>query len=355
MLTIKNKTHDLKLNNIHLYYEPTDILIFDIETTGFIVDKTKLYMIGCAYYEAGKWQIVQWFNNDGNSEQEIIERFFGLLRDYKYVLNYNGDGFDIPYLTNKATALGIASPFFDLESIDLYKQIKSLKRCLYLDNLKQKTIEGFLSINRLDKYSGADLIKVYRDYLKTGHENLKTLLIQHNYEDIEGLICCFSMLSYLKLKAGCLHVSKMSVIENKFILTIKLDYPLPRRITVGAGDIAVTAFQNEGSITIPILSCQLYFFFEDYREYYYLPAEDMAIHKSVARYVDKDYRERAKKENCYLKKEGHFISQLNEGIISGYKRSYNDKETYIELADSFLKDMDMVNAYARHVIKSAMQ
>ncbi|MDE5873841.1 MAG: elongation subunit of DNA-dependent DNA polymerase, partial [Lachnospiraceae bacterium] len=92
----------------------------------------------------------------------------------------------------------------------------------------------------------------------------------------------------------------------------------------------------------------------NYREYYYLPAEDMAVHKSVATYVDKDYRVQAKKENCYLRHTGHFISQINDGIMSGYRKDLKDKETFIELNDSFLQDMDMVNAYARHVISSVI-
>ena len=80
----------------------------------------------------------------------------------------------------------------------------------------------------------------------------------------------------------------------------------------------------------------------------------MAVHKSVASYVDKDYREPAKKENCYLRKRGYFISQIDEGILSGYKRTYAEKESFIELTDSFLQDLDLLHAYARHIIRLAL-
>ena len=103
-----------------------------------------------------------------------------------------------------------------------------------------------------------------------------------------------------------------------------------------------------------LTASHLKFFFDNYRDYYYLPAEDMAVHKSVASYVDKNYREPAKKETCYLRKKGYFISQIDDGILSGYKRDYEDKESFIELTDSFLQDLDLLHAYARHIIRLAL-
>ena len=41
-------------------------------------------------------------------------------------------------------------------------------------------------------------------------------------------------------------------------------------------------------------------------------------------------------------------------IMSGYKRNYKDKESYIELVDSFLQDIDLLNAYARHIIEKCI-
>ena len=79
----------------------------------------------------------------------------------------------------------------------------------------------------------------------------------------------------------------------------------------------------------------------------------MAVHKSVAGFVDAGYREKAKKETCYVRKEGYYISQVDDGIVSGYKKNYRDKESYIALVDSFLKDKGLITAYARHVVKKA--
>lgn len=350
MEIIVNRVHDNPLIVIEKYYNPNELVLFDIETTGFAAETTKLYLIGCCYFEKGCWFIKQWFNDDGESEALIIKDFMEFIDGYKYIFHYNGDGFDIPYIEKKLSSIKLDASFSKHESVDIYKQIRPFKEVFHLDNLKQKSIEKFLNINRLDKYSGGDLIKIYTDYLKHNSTSHKKLLIQHNYEDIEGLLYCCSIFAYSKLKAGCLLVRKMSVKKERLIFELELPNSVPRRITHSSNDIIITAYKNEGSISVPIIDEELKFFFDNYRDYYYLPAEDMAVHKDVATYVDKSFRMQARKDTCYIKHKGYYITQLDGKIIEGYKRSYNDKESFIELVDSFLQDIDLLNAYARYII-----
>ncbi len=335
------------------YYPPEDVVIFDIETTGFSAEHTMLYMIGCCHYTAGKWWITQWFNNDGTSEQEVLLCFLDFIRNYKLLLSYNGDGFDLPYLSKKITAYELESPFDRLESVDLYRLIRPLKKHLPLEDLKQKNLERFLDLNRLDKYSGGDLIKVYKKYTERADAKDRQLLIQHNYEDLEGLLYCFSLLAYMRLKAGCFTVKQMSLKDGRLLFHLALDYALPKRITLTVEEIMISAYREEATIQVPVFHGELKFFFEDYREYYYLPMEDMAVHKSVSSFVNSDYRERATRDNCYVKKTGYFINQLDAELADGYKKTSKDKSSYILLVDSFLQNPDLLNAYARYVVQKA--
>ena len=350
MEIIENKARQNEYINLQDYFVPDEIVLFDIETTGFAAETTKLYLIGCTYFKDNAWYIRQWFNNDGLSESEIIADFMNFINTFRYIMHYNGDGFDIPYIQKKLKLQKSEYNFDKIESIDMYKQIKSFKEIFHVDNLKQKSVEKYLCINRLDKYTGGDLIKVYDDFLNSNISANKQLLLQHNYEDLEGLLYITSLLGLCRFKSGCFTVSKMSVRQERLLFSLKLDYSLPKRITLGNKSIIVTGFKKEATINIPIITDTLKFFFDDYKEYYYLPAEDMAIHKSVATYVDKNYREQAKKTNCYTKRTGHFITQLDGSIVTGYKKSYEEKESYIELVDSFLQDQDILNTYARHII-----
>ena len=54
-------------------------LFFDIETTGFSRDNTILYLIGCGYFAEEGFQFIQWFNDDGTSEEEILLAFQNIL------------------------------------------------------------------------------------------------------------------------------------------------------------------------------------------------------------------------------------------------------------------------------------
>lgn len=354
MLVYTHDVHQNPLLKIDEYYNPHDVLIFDIETTGFSADTTKLYLIGCGFYTNGKWVVRQWLNNDGTSEKELLLSFIDFVKQYKYILHYNGDGFDIPYIEKKLKKYQMTFAFNAMESIDLYKLIRPYKDILHLDNLKQKTLEGLININRLDKYSGGDLIKIYNSYIESDDKNYEKLLIQHNYEDIEGLMYCFSLMSYKLLEAGNFSVKKMSVQGDYLCFSLELKAPIPVRISLGNENIIVTAYNSEATIKAKIIEDELKFFFENYSDYYYLPTEDIAVHKSVAAYVDRNYRTQAKRSNCYTKRHGYFISQIDSGIIKGYKINYDDKESYIELADSFLQDMELINKYTKHIISKML-
>ena len=82
-------------------YSDEEILYFDIETTGLSAINSVLYLIGVAFYEEDSWQFVQWFADECDDEAKIIDAFFEILDNKKYLIHYNGNGFDIPYIKKK--------------------------------------------------------------------------------------------------------------------------------------------------------------------------------------------------------------------------------------------------------------
>ena len=61
----------------------------------------------------------------------------------------------------------------------------------------------------------------------------------------------------------------------------------------------------------------------------------MAIHKSVAQFVDKEHRTKAKKDNCYTKKTGVFAREFSEIFKPAFKEESNSKEFYFEINDFY--------------------
>ena len=66
--------------------------------------------------------------------------------------------------------------------------------------MKQKSIEAFLGVSREDKFSGGQLIQVYRDYLATRESFMYDLLILHNEDDMKGMPSILPILNYADMK-----------------------------------------------------------------------------------------------------------------------------------------------------------
>ncbi|BCN30493.1 ribonuclease H-like domain-containing protein [Anaeromicropila herbilytica] len=354
MLVIEDKI-DVTLDYHFNGYNLNDTIFFDIETTGFSPETTALYLIGCLYYREDHWNLIQWFANDYTSEKEILISFFAFLKDFKILVHYNGTGFDIPYLLKKCRFHQLDYSFDQIDQIDIYKKINPYKKTFRIPNLKQKTIEQFLDISREDTYSGGELIDVYRNYLlglRTNSENsneLKVLLLLHNKEDLIGMLKVSKILCYPDLFEKDFEITKTNLEEEFLQIQILFGNSLPKRISFGNDILYLNAFGNHATIKINLYKNELKFFYDNYKDYFYLPKEDTAIHKSVAFYVDKDFRTRAKAANCYSKKTGCFVPQYKDIITPYFKIDYLDKVKYIETTEEFLNNYEDIKKYVSHL------
>ena len=346
-------------------YKEIDIeksLFFDIETTGFSTNTTKLYMIGCLYTnkETETFHTIQWFLDDYRDESSLILAFIEFSKSYNTLIHYNGQGFDIPYMEDKCKKFNILFNFAHFKHIDLYKKATHIKNIFKTENLKQKTMEKFFDLTREDIFTGGDLISIYSEYMETKNEQAMNFLSLHNFEDIKGMLTLMDILSYsyifeekydLKTLAIEDYSSRDQLPRKDVIIELKLNTPVPKRISFGVNEYYMTAFHNKLKLKIKVYTDELKFFYPNYKDYYYLPEEDMSIHKSVAFYVDKNFRVKAKAANCYSKKTGQFLPQYSEVIKPYFKKEYNDKQTYFEMTDEFLGDGESVLNYVKHVLK----
>lgn len=385
MITIEKKlsTSSVYSFNNQIPYE--DMVFFDIETTGFSPNNTILYLIGCAYYKEHSWHLIQWFADDNTSEKKILHSFFDFIKDYKVLIHFNGEGFDIPYIQKKCAKIGLDYTFDDIESYDIYKKLLPYKKLFKLDNFKQKTIEQFLHIQRNDTFSGGELIQVYANFLgmkkleqlkSRNHEvspikNLEariqssnsgatntsdsSVLLQqlllHNEEDVQGMLPLTQILAYRDLFNNSYQNLSTSIEKNQLIIHFSLTSALPQGVSYGTDSLYFSAYGNQAILKIELYQNELKFFYDNYKDYYYLPKEDTAIHKSVAFYVDKNFRTRAKAANCYSKKTGRFVPQYEELYTPHFKIDYHDKFSYVEVTDEFLQDLNKLYSYVGHILK----
>lgn len=341
-----------------------DILYFDIETTGFSPDNTILYMIGAAFYSCSdrKNKSIQWFCWNTDEEKEILDDFVRFAGNFKSLIHYNGLGFDIPYIIKKCNYYGITHAFDTMNHIDLYKILQPYKKLLNLKDYKQKTVETFLGTTRDDTFSGGQLINVFYEYVKIHKLNLvkeietleeqqllQTLLL-HNFDDIKGLLSISKIINYSDLFVEDFILEDCQIDQNVLKLNFTTLCTIPKTIEASNEFFYLNIHKNKIFAEIKIVKEELKFFHTDYKDYYYLPVEDCAIHKSLATFVDKNHRQKAKASNCYTRKKGDFIFVYSAYVTPFFKRAYKDDLTFIELSKDFSKDEKSVVKYVKHLL-----
>lgn len=333
-----------------------DLLFFDIETTGFSGETSRLYLIGCTYHDGFGWKLIQWFADTRESEPRLLECFFNFMARFKILVHFNGDGFDIPYLRSCCRRLGLDYDFEGIASVDIYKRTKPLRKLLGLESIKQKSIEQFLGVSREDQYSGGQLISVYRDYLATKDPGLYELLILHNEDDLKGMPSILPILSYGDMLQAPFTLDSQQLYSTDsgpgpFLnLSWKSPYSIPVPLEYDSPPVSLELHQNVLTCNIALYQGQLKYFYPNYKDYYYLPYEDTAIHKSVGEYVDKNARQKATARTCYTKRDGLYLPRLGSPWVPPLREDYKSALDYAEYSPDLLLEPGMADAYARLIL-----
>jgi len=99
---------------------------------------------------------------DEDNEKGMIEDVFNLIKDYPLLITYNGDGFDLPYLYNRAEKLGI-----DKNTNPLYmmRDSATLKKGVHLDLYRTLSNRAFQIYAFGQKYTDFSLNSVSKGLL----------------------------------------------------------------------------------------------------------------------------------------------------------------------------------------------
>lgn len=334
-------------------------IFFDIETTGFSPARTTLYMIGCATRKDDLLCLDQFFAESKADEVTVLTSFLEFLAGYDTIITFNGIGFDIPYLKAKCNSYGLQEPFSSYNYLDIYKEVSRLKHLFGLPSLKQKSIEDFLGIDRIDSYSGGELIEVYKEYTKHPSKEALALLRQHNYEDVLYMPKLLPVLSYHKIAEGVISLSSLEANEytaydgtpqKELIFTLELSTPVPKPVSLRYDSCYLTVGGSTARLCIQLVDDRLRFFYDNPKDYYYLPKEDCAIHKSIAGSVDKEYRKQANASTCYTWKHALFLPQYEDIVTPVFHIQPKDKLHYFELSEYFIASPEIQTRYVKHLI-----
>ena len=117
---------------------------------------------------------------DEDNEKGMIEDVFNLIKDYPLLITYNGDGFDLPYMYNRAYKLGIdknANPLYMMRDsatlkegvhLDLYRTLSNRAFQIYAFGQKytdfslNSVSKGLLNEQKLDYGVEIDKMTLYQ-------------------------------------------------------------------------------------------------------------------------------------------------------------------------------------------------
>ncbi len=432
-----------------------NILAVDIETTGLSSARDRIYLIGCGYWEDGCWKLIQWFDDHGDGEADILTSFLLFSKKFTTLMHYNGRQFDLPFLARRIVWNGLqgipgAEDFpAAMKSLDLYRYLKPYQKLLALPDLKQQTVERFLDTGRTENRSGGELVKVYLSYtgasaptktevsrerdlasestkridaaminrllqeqarknaqqaalqrsgdsalaedtvsssdpvspvggctslfdadpsVPADRSRMRTMLLSHNSADVAGLVAMTDILMWKDLFQADLSVYRAQANtyhdadgepQQELIMYARAEN-VPEDIHVPAGtaslDGCYCAFSgNKVVLKVPIFSGKLHYYYANYKDYYYLPELDQAIHKSIASYVDPKHREQARADNCYTGKVGSFLPEWTKLHAPVFLEHYRDKTAWFEFKPEMKKDKAFFTGYATYVYRHILE
>ncbi len=163
-------------------------VVFDIETTGLYFNSSRVICSGFCDVVTG--EVTQIFAENAGDETRLLRETVEKLSEYDAVITYNGDSFDLPFVSTRARKLGAAMSLPPLWKIDLYKWIKRYwKVAKLMESHTQKAVEEAMGLksDRTDEIKGGDCISQYARYLQTGDPEAKRLILLHNADDVRQL------------------------------------------------------------------------------------------------------------------------------------------------------------------------
>jgi uncharacterized protein YprB with RNaseH-like and TPR domain len=106
-----------------------------------------------------------------------------VLRKFAGTVTYNGAGFGLPFLRQRAWAHDIRWPW--VETFDLLKVAFAWRdRHGELPNCRLQTVMEHFGVGRTDATSGEEMIDVYARWRRTGRTEDRDVILEHNAQDL---------------------------------------------------------------------------------------------------------------------------------------------------------------------------
>ncbi|MDO5424309.1 MAG: ribonuclease H-like domain-containing protein [Eubacteriales bacterium] len=328
MITQSYTLGQIPANLPQSFPDPAGVCFLDIETSGYARKNARLCYAGCICPKDGLWSVRQWILESKEDELLLLNLLAEHLSPWPVLAHFGGTSFDLPFLKKKFQAAKIPFDFGVSESFDLYRMLRPYQKLFRLEHMDQKTLEGFLGLRRGPQ------------------DNDLTML--------PGLL---PLLRVTDLLDGNFQVSSCNPLDTdtgfQCELRLRTPEPLPVPLSHLCKDFYLKAEGRDVRLLVYGFRGTLKYFFPDYRNYYYLPAEDQAVHRSVAAYVEKENRVPAKAATCYIKKDGCFLPAPTPLSSQLFRAEYKSPDCWMLFPLEWEEKPEAAYPYAASLLSSA--
>lgn len=188
--------------NIRDFFEisfdlPKNSLILDIETCGLFAKNQPIFLVGLLMAPAekgGDYEIIQIMTESDSPEEEkaMLEEVLKISGS-KILISFNGKAFDLPFINTRLEKYGLMG--FNPTQIDIYYEMRSMRRLLGFKGLGLKNIEKLATYDRKDRLSSKEVA----DSAPLRFQNeVRDLLLLHNHDDLIGSLGVYNYFQTFK-------------------------------------------------------------------------------------------------------------------------------------------------------------
>lgn len=160
------------------------MLFLDIETCG--LSAAPVFLVGLCMIGDRNLILRQLFARDYAEERALLHEVNRIVRDFDFLVTFNGKTFDVPFLRDRAThhrmRFSLDLPHLDLLWLARRRWKESLPNC------RLQTLEWHvLRRRRAGDVSGAEIPGLYHDYVKRGEPHRLLPVFHHNLLDVVAM------------------------------------------------------------------------------------------------------------------------------------------------------------------------
>lgn len=219
---IVEKNSELNISmDIFEKYRMDSTSYFDIETTGFDKIENTIILISLGWFtNINNFHVKQYYADKITEEKKILESFKNDIVKFNSWCSYNGKAFDEPFIEARMLKNDIAFEA-PLKHIDLYRLIRPYYKQLGMSRCNLKSVEKYAGVDRKDKIDGGLSVELYYQYLESQDEEIKRVIMLHNFEDVLNLPKLFKVIFKIDsnsefVRADCITEKQLKYL--KFLL-----------------------------------------------------------------------------------------------------------------------------------------